>query len=193
MFSETRNSIKEPVDLESVINDTIALLSYQVSLDQIQVIKHFERPIPKWFGNINELREAFLNLFLNAVQAIGTKGMIQISVKYRDVDRAIELKISDSGCGIEKEHLAKIFHPFFTTREGASGLGLFVTQQIIHSYHGMIRAESEIGKGTTLIVELPDQTDFGRPHLRSEPESESPGLSKDAYIPSGSLTNPKSY
>ena len=187
MFSESRKSVKEPVDLESVINDTIALLSYQVSLDQIQVLKHFEPPLPKWFGNINELREAFLNIFLNAVQAIGTKGTIDISVRYRNSDQVIELKVSDSGPGIEKEHVAKIFHPFFTTREGACGLGLFVTQQIIHSYHGVVRAESELGRGTTLIVELPYQHDSAASGFSSEPLSDSgsvgPGGHTEAYVP----------
>ncbi len=155
MFSESRKSVRELVDFETVVNDTIALLSYQVSLDQIQVIKRFERPIPKWFGNIVELREAFLNLFLNAVQAIGTKGTVQVTVRYRKQDGVIELRVSDSGPGIPGADLVKVFHPFFTTRQGASGLGLFVTQQIIHGYHGSVRAESKFGEGATFIIELP--------------------------------------
>ncbi|MBI4358287.1 MAG: hypothetical protein HY584_03220 [Candidatus Omnitrophica bacterium] len=155
MFSQSHKSAKELIDFETVINDTIALLSYQVSLDQIQVVKRFEQPIPKWFGNMSELREAFLNLFLNAVQAIDTKGIIEVVVRYRETDQVIELRVSDSGPGIPESDLVQVFHPFFTTRHGASGLGLFVTQQIIHGYQGSIRAESESGRGATFIVELP--------------------------------------
>lgn len=185
MFSESSKSVKEPVDLESVINDTIALLSYQVSLDQIQVLKHFERPIAKWFGNINELREAFLNLFLNAVQAIGTKGTIEVSVRHRQSEGVIELKISDSGPGIEKENMPRIFHPFFSTREGACGLGLFVTQQIIHSYQGIIRVESEPGKGTTFIVELPCKIESSASEIRPITGFDLAGSGQtDAYAPS---------
>ena len=158
MFSESHKSVRELVDFETVVNDTIALLSYQVSLDQIQVIKRFEHPIPKWFGNIGELREAFLNLFLNAVQAIGTKGTVQVVVRYRKQDELIELRVSDSGPGIPERDLARVFHPFFTTRQGASGLGLFVSQQIIHGYHGSIHAESKSGEGATFIIELPCET-----------------------------------
>lgn len=155
MFSESHRAVKEPIDFEAIVNDTVALLSYQVSLDQIQVIKHFERPIPKWFGNVGELREAFLNLFLNAVQAIGTHGSIQVSLSYQKQDQMIELKVSDSGPGIPEADISKIFQPFFTTRQGASGLGLFVAQQIIYGYHGMIRAENRFGEGAVFTVDLP--------------------------------------
>ena len=155
MFSESRESVREFVDFETLVNDTIALLSYQVSLDQIQVVKRFEHPIPKWFGSVGELREAFLNVFVNAVQAVGTRGTIEIVVRYRKDDHMIELKVSDSGPGIPEENLLKVFNPFFTTREGANGLGLFVTQQIVHKYYGSIRIESRLGEGVTFIIELP--------------------------------------
>ena len=170
MFSESHQAVKEPIDFEAVVNDTVALLSYQVSLDQIEVIKHFERPIPKWLGNVGELREAFLNLFLNAVQAIGTKGTVQVSVRYRKQDQLIELKVSDSGPGIPEANLSKVFQPFFTTRQGASGLGLFVTQQIIHGYHGLIRAESRPGEGAVFVVELPCFADYSPsgPEIKSQ-------------------------
>ncbi|OGW82348.1 MAG: hypothetical protein A3G33_11635 [Omnitrophica bacterium RIFCSPLOWO2_12_FULL_44_17] len=155
MFSESQQSVKSLLDLEEIINDTIALLSYQVSLDRIQVLKRIESPIPKFYGNIGELREAFLNLFLNAVQAIGQEGSIQVGLRYRERERLIELSIRDSGPGILKENLNKVFHPFFTTREESTGLGLFVTQQIIHGYKGKIIVQSEEGKGTSFTVELP--------------------------------------
>ena len=168
MFSDSHQSVKEPIDLETVVNDTVALLSYQVSLDQIQVIKRFEHPIPRWLGNVAELREAFLNLFLNAVQAVGTKGIVQVTVRYRKEDRVIELRISDTGPGILESDLPKVFHPFFTTRQEAAGLGLFVTQQIVHKYNGLIRAESKIGEGAAFVVELPCESEGFAPGLESK-------------------------
>lgn len=155
MFSETQKSAKESIDLESVINDTIALLSYQVSLDQIQVMKRFKPPMPHFYGNVGELREVFLNLFLNAAQAIGKKGTIEVSGKYSSEDQLFEFRISDTGPGIPEANLSKLFHPFFTTRPEGVGLGLFVTQQIIHGYNGSIRAESHQGRGTVFTIELP--------------------------------------
>jgi len=155
MFSDTQKSVREPVDFETLINDTIALLSYQVSLDQIQVVKRFTRWIPKFEANVAELREAFLNLFLNAVKAIGQRGTIEVGVRYRESDRVIELKISDSGVGISEENVTRVFQPFFTTYEDATGLGLFVTQQIVHGYGGLVRVEGSEEKGATFIVEFP--------------------------------------
>ena len=162
MFSESGKSSTELIDFETLVNDTISLLSYQVSLDQIQVIKRFEQPIPKWFGSISELREAFLNVFVNAVQAVGSKGTIEILVRYRKDERIVELRISDTGPGIPEADLLKVFNPFFTTREGANGLGLFVTQQIVHKYHGAIRVESRFGEGTAFVIELPCEKDLAQ-------------------------------
>jgi len=155
MFSDTKHSVKEPIDFEVLINDTIALLSYQVSLDQVQVVKRFTHLIPKWHGNVGELREAFLNLFLNAVQAIETEGTIEVGTRYREEDQVIEIRISDTGVGIPVDDLGRVFQPFFTTRERATGLGLFVTQQLIRGYGGTIQAEQGSDRGATFVVELP--------------------------------------
>ena len=179
MFSDSHKSIKEPVDLEMVIQDTIALLSYQVSLDQIQVVKRFEPAIPTLSGNKAELREAFLNIFLNAVQAIGTKGTIEIRLRHRKEQNSLELSVRDSGCGISEENLPKIFHPFFTTRDGTSGLGLFVTQQIVHGYGGSIRVESMLHQGTTLYINLPCARKISTVSPNQDSKFDSPvGISK---------------
>lgn len=170
MFSDSSRATREWIDFEELVNDTIALLSYQVSLDQIQVVKHITHPIPKWYGNVGELRETFLNLFLNAVQAIGTNGTIEVSVTYRELDQVIELKISDSGVGIPEDHLSRVFQPFFTTREGATGLGLFLAQQIVRGYGGTIRAERR-AKGATFVVELPATSASERPRGDDHPEA----------------------
>ena len=173
MFSETERSAKELVDFETLVNDTIALLSYQVQLDQIQVIKRFTHPVPKWYGNVAELREAFLNLFLNAGQAIGTKGTIEVSVRDRKEEEMIELKISDSGEGISEANLARVFQPFFTTREGATGLGLFVTQQIIRKYRGTIHAQRREKGGASFTVELPYSSPISATNLTDERQTAS--------------------
>ena len=167
MFSESQRSAKELIDLETVINDTIALLSYQVSLDQIQVIKQFQNPMPKFEGNVGELREAFLNLFMNAVQAIGKRGVIEVSGRFREEDQVFEFQISDTGPGIPEANLSKLFHPFFTTRPEGTGLGLFMTQQIVHGYHGSIHAESKPAHGSTFIIELPSNVEQKAPNLQS--------------------------
>lgn len=184
MFSESQRSVKELVDLELVVNDTIALLSYQVSLDQIQVIKRFEHPMPKFEGNVGELREAFLNLFLNAVQAIGKRGTIEVTGRLREQDRIFEFRISDTGPGIPEANLSKLFHPFFTTRPEGTGLGLFVSQQIIHGYHGSIHAESAPSEGSTFVVELPLNVEVppAASSLPSPPSAETPTFQEGAGL-----------
>ncbi|MCB9800087.1 MAG: GAF domain-containing protein [Candidatus Omnitrophica bacterium] len=155
MFSQSSGAPKEEIQLEQVLEDTIALVSYQTSLDGIRILKTLDHKLPPLFANVHEMREIFLNLILNAVQAIGTEGTIRVLMNYAKADELIEIQISDTGKGIEPENLGKVFNPFFTTHHSALGLGLFVTQQIVHHYGGSIRVESNPDEGSLFIVQLP--------------------------------------
>jgi two-component system, NtrC family, sensor kinase len=104
---------------------------------------------------MQEIREIFLNLLLNAVEAVGAEGKIVVELKYRRDEELIEIVCSDTGKGIPAEHLDKVFNPFYTTRHEAVGLGLFVTKQIVHRYGGSIRVESQVGIGSMFILQLP--------------------------------------
>ena len=108
-----------------------------------------------FFANMHEIREIFLNLLLNAVEAVGTEGKIVVELKYRRDEELIEIVCSDTGKGIPADHLDKVFNPFYTTRHEAVGLGLFVTKQIVHRYGGSIRVESQVGVGSMFILQLP--------------------------------------
>lgn len=155
MFSQSSGLVREPLVLSQIIGDTLALVSYQTSLDGIRIVKHIADDVPSFDGNVHELREVFLNLILNAVQAIGTEGEIRINLQYAPHERLVEIRIADTGKGIASENLDKVFNPFFTTRHSALGLGLFVTKQIVHHYGGAIRAESQEGEGSLFILRLP--------------------------------------
>jgi len=155
MFSQSSGLSREPLALSQIIEDTLSLVSYQTSLDGIRIVKHIAEDAPSFHGNVHELREVFLNLILNAVQAIGTEGEIRINLQYAPQDRLVEIRIADTGKGIAPENLDKVFNPFFTTRHSALGLGLFVTKQIVHHYGGAIRAESHEGAGSLFILRLP--------------------------------------
>jgi len=162
MFSEPKSSGRDAIDFEGVVDDTISLISYQMTLDEITIRKTISKSLPPFKGEINEIREVFLNLILNAVQAVGRKGAIHIQIRYLERESLIEIKIQDTGRGIQAEYIPRLFNPFFTTREGGLGLGLFITQQIIHRYHGSIHIESEIGKGTVVVIHLPNsRTSWG--------------------------------
>lgn len=155
MFSQGKGTAREAISFETIINDTVSLVSYQMALDDVRVVKQVDHHLPIFYANPSAFREVFLNLFLNAVQAVGKSGMIQVSVRHKSAERTIEIRMADTGVGIGPEDLKRLFNPFFTTRKDATGLGLFVTQQIVHQYNGTIRVESKTGEGTIVVIQLP--------------------------------------
>jgi len=159
MYSQDSRASQEEISLEKILNETIALVGYQASLDKIEIIKKADPSLPAFLGNTQEIREIFLNLFLNAVEAIGSQGgRIQVEVRISGEGDVIEIRFQDSGKGIPQEDLDRIFNPFFTTRHEAVGLGLFVTRQIVKRYGGAIRVESQSGEGSLFIIQLPRVT-----------------------------------
>jgi signal transduction histidine kinase len=100
-----------------------------------------------------KLRQAFLNIVLNALQATPSGGNVSISFDSRE--SGLEVRIRDSGTGITQDNMQRIFEPFFTTKPDGTGLGLAVTRKIIEAHGGTLTVESEIGKGTTVMVKLP--------------------------------------
>lgn len=155
MFSQSSGSPKEVLRLQQVLEDTISLVSYQTSLEGIEMTKSTSTSVPPIYANLHEIREVFLNLVLNAVQSIGSRGKIHCEIRDCVQDQLVEFRISDTGRGIAEEHIDKLFNPFFTTRPDAVGLGLFVTKQIVHRYGGSIRVESRPDKGSLFIVQWP--------------------------------------
>lgn len=174
MYSQGARGPQEWVSLEKVLDETLALLAYQASLDKIEIVRNLDPELPRYYANMQEIREIFLNLLLNAVEAVGSEGKIAVELKYRRDEELIEIVCSDTGRGIPAEHLDKVFNPFYTTRHEAVGLGLFVTKQITHRYGGSIRVESQIGIGSMFILQLPCATEaarLGRGSSSEAPES----------------------
>lgn len=155
MYSQGSQGPQEWLFLEKVLDETIALVAFQASLDKIEITRDVEPGLPKYFANVQEIREIFLSLLLNAVEAVGAEGKIHIEIQYHSEEESFEILCSDTGRGIPPEHIDKLFNPFFTTRHEAIGLGLFVTKQIVHRYGGSIRAESRIGEGSLFMIQLP--------------------------------------
>jgi signal transduction histidine kinase len=112
--------------------------------------------LPCAHGNPRDLQQVFLNLFLNAIQAMPKGGLLMVQGKASD-DGAIEVEVTDTGIGIPEENIGSIFDPFFTTKEvgAGSGLGLAVSYGIIQKHNGSISVRSKVGEGTTFTVRLP--------------------------------------
>lgn len=120
------------------------------------ILLTFEPPINdiSIMGDGEKLRQAFLNIVINALQATPSGGRLAIVLLQRDSE--IEISFSDNGSGIPAETLERIFEPFFTTKVDGTGLGLAVTRKIIEAHGGTLMVESEIGKGTRVVVKLPN-------------------------------------
>ncbi len=149
------------VDLRDPINDTLTLLRGQLEQTRTAVVREFEDPAPFVSIEESQLKQLFLNLFLNAIEAMGTDGALTVRITRRHSQGMplIVVDVSDTGPGISDAVAANIFDPFFTTKSRGSGLGLTICRGITDAHRGTIRVERNLtGRGTTMIVELPVPT-----------------------------------
>jgi two-component system NtrC family sensor kinase len=153
-FSRAKEFKKEPLSLKKLIEDTVRLIRGQKPATVEIAIDIPENIIIN--ADSQRLQQAFLNLIKNSIEAMA-EGKITINA-WRDIrlDTA-NIKFSDTGVGISAEDIQKIFDPFFTTKETGkgTGLGLFITYEIIEEHGGSIKVESKVGEGTTFLIELP--------------------------------------
>lgn len=167
-FSRTSGSEFTSVDLNDLLRDTLVLLEHQLKTAQIRVETNFDSQLPAIHGNRGKLQQVILNLMLNAKDAMfGLPNATLRIATFRGAGRVLA-RIQDTGTGIEREHLNRIYDPFFTTKtkpqEGGhkgTGLGLAVTYGIMQEHAGKIHVESEVGVGTAFQLEFP--VSAGRP------------------------------
>jgi two-component system, NtrC family, sensor kinase len=154
-FSRTGPGELADVDVNHVLEETLSLVSHPLKTAQIQVVKNLGQALPPVRGSANKLQQVFLNLFLNARDAMPTGGMLEIRTAAHN--GSVEIEVVDTGNGISREHIHKIFDPFFTTKPGGrgTGLGLSVSYGIIKEYAGKIDVRSTPGRGTSFHVEFP--------------------------------------
>jgi len=150
----------EEVDINSIIEETLSFVSYQINSKHIRVVKQFGHDIPNITADINQIKQVFVNILLNSLESMQDGGTITLSTGKTVMDKHqmyIQTIIADTGCGIPEGKLEKIFDPFYTTKDASSnaGLGLSVTKGIIDKHHGLIRIESTENAGTRVIIELP--------------------------------------
>jgi len=131
----------------------------------VLLAKDLGSELPKIMADPDQIRQVFVNLSLNAIQAMARGGQLMI-VTRREGD-FIETEFSDTGCGVPTESLDKLFDPFFTTKARGVGLGLAVSHGIMERNNGTIEIKSEVGAGTTFLIRLPSQE-----QIRSVPETD---------------------
>jgi PAS domain S-box-containing protein len=158
-FSRTSGTEFAEVDLNRIIHDTLALLEHQMKTARVKVVGDLAPDLPRIYGNQGRLQQVFLNLFLNAKDAMAGGGTLTV----RTVNHfGVQVMVGDTGSGIAPEHIHRIYDPFFTTKKrpmqggtGGTGLGLSVTYGIIQEHAGKIRVESRQGEGTRFYLEFP--------------------------------------
>ncbi len=154
-FARESPSQKQMLDINQALRDTITLLRSQKEFGKITIVENLSNDLPPIPGDKNQLQQVFLNISLNACEAMEKGGIFSITTSAKNNN--IVIAFSDSGHGIKKEHLDKIFDPFFTTKPvgKGTGLGLSVSYGIIQQHAGTIQVESHEGKGSIFTIALP--------------------------------------
>jgi signal transduction histidine kinase len=155
-FSRAQSSETQALYIDFVLHKTTNLIANELRIHKVALKKDIADMLPQVNGDLHKLQQVFLNLIINAEQAIGDYGSIVVKVRATD-NGFIRTDIIDNGPGIAQENLEQIFDPFFTTKEAGkgTGLGLSIVYGIVKKHNGYIEVTSELGKGTTFSVYLP--------------------------------------
>jgi signal transduction histidine kinase len=153
-FSRQSAPTLKLVDVNQVIEQVLTMVGHQAQLQNVEVVRELSPSLPRVMADSDKLQQVFTNLTLNAIQAMSGGG--KLTLRTLATDGQVEIDVQDTGTGISKENLSKLFTPFFTTKEKGSGvgLGLAVVRGIIERHKGEIKVQSEVGKGTTFSIYL---------------------------------------
>lgn len=156
-FSRQRKPDKTMSSVNTIMNECIALVENQALFHNIHIDMDLQEDLPLVVLDPSQIERVFINIIINAAEAMDGEGLLGITTRYDSENDCIEVTIADTGPGIEEENLNNIFDPFFTTKEvgHGTGLGLAISYGIVKSHRGTINVESESGEGSTFIIRLP--------------------------------------
>lgn len=153
-FSRPTEIKRERHDLLESLEEGLDLISFQARKQKVAIVKEFPPPPLPINGDRSQLKQLFLNLLLNSLQAMPLGGELKLEVSPAD-GRNVLVTVTDTGEGIPEENLDRVFDPFFTTKKGGTGLGLSICYGIVRSHEGNIEVRSRPGCGTTVLTKLP--------------------------------------
>lgn len=160
-MARNRNGRKQPTSVAELVEQTMVLLEREMAKYRIMVEVDLQ-PSPEAICDGNQIQQVLLNLLVNARQAIGEGGMVQIRVAHDRQSNTVDLSVRDSGAGIPQDQLPRIFESFYSTKsgpdasgKGGTGLGLAACKDIIEAHRGRIRVQSAVGRGTAFTIKLP--------------------------------------
>lgn len=145
----------EPLVLSTILQDTLLLVSNQAKIQKINIIAEINDTSVVFSGIKNLIQQVFMNLFLNAIEAMQKGGTLTLSIK--KTSTTVSVYIKDTGVGIAEDEIDKIFDPFYTTMSTklSTGLGLALTYSIVKQHSGTIDVKSKLGKGSTFVIRMP--------------------------------------
>jgi len=146
---------KKRASLQSLIQRSLKMIERQTSAKGIQVLSELPSDIQDVDLDPDGINQVLLNLYLNAIEAMEQGGTLTVSLSKKESSPWVKLTVTDTGAGISREDLEHVFDPYFTTKQTGTGLGLAIVHKIIEAHRGEVRAESEVGRGTTVSVLLP--------------------------------------
>jgi signal transduction histidine kinase len=157
-FAAPKSDLFSTVKIHEVLDHSLRLLQHQISGKLISLKRDYRAGTDTVRGDDAQLQQAFMNLLLNALEAMGMNGMLTVSTEIvhgENGRRALQIQIRDTGVGIAPENLGRMFEPFFTTKKNGTGLGLVISHRIALEHHGTIAVQSEMNKGSTFSISLP--------------------------------------
>ncbi len=149
-----------PTDLKETLAHTLQLARQQTGTKKVDFSIQLSPSLPSFRADAEQLHQVLLNLVLNAIQAINEEGKIALAATVLNSEASnrpgyVEISVSDTGHGIPAEHLERIFRPFYTTKQGGTGLGLSLCRRIIAQHGGTLTVESELGRGSRFVIRFP--------------------------------------
>jgi signal transduction histidine kinase len=166
-FSREGGRLMRRLSVADLINRTLKLAGNQLMVDRVRVNQDIPGDLPDILGDLHYLEQVFINLFINAAQAMEGGGAISVTAR-PDPEGFVRIDVADTGCGMSSEMLERIFDPFYTTKSvgKGTGLGLSIVYGIIKKHEGYVEVQSEMGKGTTFSVHLPTMPEEDGAHGR---------------------------
>ena len=145
------------VRMHDLLDQLLRLLHHRIIEKTISLRRNYQAAPDTARGNDAQLQQVFMNLLLNAIEAMGANGVLTVGTEIveRGGRRLLKIHIEDTGMGVERKHLKRLFKPFFTTKKNGTGLGLAISKRIAQEHHGAIEARSDIARGSIFTLTLP--------------------------------------
>ncbi len=162
-FARPSDPKLELEDINTILDGMILLVSTETKKKQIDITKDYSSDVPPIQVDREQIKQVFLNILLNGIEATPENGKITVKTRYflkPGGDPYAQIEFTDTGCGIPEEYIEDIFNPFFTTKSTGSGLGLSISNQIIQDHRGYIDVESRLGKGSSFFINLPVNQEY---------------------------------